>query len=154
MPKSRRGQCVLQTAALGISHRIPLQAKASRCYACDVSVLCSYSQHPADAAGPRGAIAASRLAVIHRPVRQIVGCHGNNLVPILPTRAEETRRRIGLPGGRDAFHSGGLVPVFSSSVRLETQTQQKKKKTQDLLRLPKSSTPAPTASLWGFEQDV
>lgn len=82
MPKSRRCECVLPAPVLGLSHRTSASER-SVTLCIERIVFCWYSQQPADATGPRGAIAASRLAVIHRPVRQIVGRHGNNLVPSL-----------------------------------------------------------------------
>lgn len=82
MSKSRRGECGVRTRALGLSRRTSASER--------IAVLCieravfrSDSRHPADATGPRGGSARSRLAIIHRPVRQIVGRHGNNLVPSL-----------------------------------------------------------------------
>lgn len=60
---------------------VPRQANAPRC--CASNVWCSV-QAPGilqTRPGPRVAEARSRLAVIRRPVRQIVGRHGNNLVP-------------------------------------------------------------------------
>lgn len=45
-----------------------------------------------------------------------------------PARGGRTRRRIGPPGGRDAFHSGGLVPVFSSWVEPENRNSAESEK--------------------------
>lgn len=117
-------------------------------------VFSSYSQHPADATRPRGVVAANKLAVIHRPVRQIVGRHGNNLVPSLHEAGGPDGGSVRL-GDVMHFTAAASSPSFPVGSNRKPKLSRKwKRYVQHLFGLPKSSTLAHAATLWGFAQDV
>lgn len=86
-------------------------------------VFCSNSRHPADATGPQSPTADSRLAVIKRPVRQIVGRHGNNLVPSLCEAGEPD-------GGSVCLGDVMLLAVAASSPSFPVRSNWKPKTRQ------------------------